>query len=85
MDITHFLIEQALIMVPALWVIGEIVKYTNAIDNKYIPLILLMFSLFLTPMLLGGYTPDNIVQAILVAGASVFSDQLLKQLNKEVE
>lgn len=85
MDITHFLIEQALIMVPALWVIGEIIKYANAIDNKYIPVILLMFSLFLTPMLLGGYNAENIVQAILVAGASVFSDQLLKQLGKEVE
>ncbi|MBP1044400.1 hypothetical protein I6N95_25660 [Vagococcus sp. BWB3-3] len=33
-----------------------------------------------TPWLLGGYTPDNIVQAVLVAGGAVLIDQDRKQI-----
>lgn len=82
MDIINFIIEEGLIMIPVLYIIGEIIKFTGVLNNKWIPLTLLVFSLLFTPLLLGGFTPDNIVQAILVTGVTVLGDQLIKQTGK---
>lgn len=82
MDIINFIIEEGLIMIPVLYIIGDIIKFTGVLNNKWIPLTLLIFSLLFTPLLLGGFTPDNIVQAILVTGVTVFGDQLIKQYGK---
>ena len=82
MDIINFIIEEGLIMIPVLYIIGEIIKFTGVLNNKWIPLTLLVFSILFTPLLLGGFTPDNIVQAILVTGATVLGDQLIKQTGK---
>ena len=82
MDIINFIIEEGLIMIPALYIIGEIIKFTGVLNNKWIPLTLLVFSILFTPLLLGGFTPDNIVQAVLVTGATVLGDQLIKQTGK---
>ena len=82
MDIISYIIEEGLIMIPALYIIGEIIKFTGVLNSKWIPLTLLVFSLLFTPLLLGGFTPDNIVQAILVTGVTVLGDQLIKQAGK---
>ena len=82
MEIINFIIEEGLIMIPVLYIIGEIIKYTGVLNNKWIPLTLLVFSLLFTPLLLGGFTPDNIVQAVLVTGVTVLGDQLIKQAGK---
>ena len=82
MDIINFIIEEGLIMIPVLYIIGEIIKFTGVLNNKWIPLTLLIFSLLFTPLLLGGFTPDNIVQAVLVTGVTVLGDQLIKQAGK---
>ena len=82
MDIINFIIEEGLIMMPVLYIIGEIIKFTGVLNNKWIPLTLLVFSLLFTPLLLGGFTPDNIVQAVLVTGVTVLGDQLIKQSGK---
>lgn len=82
MDIINFIIEEGLIMIPVLYIIGEIIKFTGVLNNKWIPLTLLVFSILFTPLLLGGFTPDNIVQAVLVTGVTVLGDQLIKQSRK---
>ena len=82
MDIISYIIEEGLIMIPALYIIGEIIKFTGVLNNKWIPLTLLVFSILFTPLLLGGFTPDNIVQAVLVTGVTVLGDQLIKQSRK---
>ena len=82
MDIISYIIEEGLIMIPVLYIIGEIIKFTGVLNNKWIPLTLLVFSLLFTPLLLGGFTPDNIVQAVLVTGVTVLGDQLIKQAGK---
>ena len=82
MDIISYIIEEGLIMIPALYIIGEIIKFTGVLNNKWIPLTLLIVSLLFTPLLLGGFTPDNIVQAVLVTGVTVLGDQLIKQSGK---
>lgn len=82
MDIISYIIEEGLIMIPVLYIIGEIIKFTGVLNNKWIPLTLLVFSILFTPLLLGGFTPDNIVQAVLVTGVTVLGDQLIKQTGK---
>ena len=82
MDILNYVVEEGLIMIPVLYIIGEIVKGTEWLTDKWIPLVLLVISVGFTPTLLGSYNATNIVQAVLVAGATVFSHELLKQTNK---
>ena len=83
MDILKYIVAEGLVMVPVLFTVGEIVKGTEILVNKWIPLVLLGISLIMTPLVLGGYTADNVVQAILLAGAAVYSDQIIKQTKKE--
>ena len=79
MDIMTFIVEEGLIMIPVLYILGEIIKKTDILENKWIPFVLLLISIALTPLVLSGYTPDNVVQAILVTGASVLANELKKQ------
>ena len=82
MDILNYVVEEGLIMIPVLYIIGEIITGTEFLSNKWIPLVLLVISIGFTPLLLGTYDASNIVQAVLVAGATVFSNELVKQTNK---
>ena len=41
MDIIGYIVDNALILIPALIVVGAIIKQVEAIPNKWIPLILL--------------------------------------------
>ena len=82
MNIVDYVVQEGLVMIPVLFIIGEIVKGTETIENKYIPVILLGLSLVLTPFVLGGYTAGNIVQSILVAGVTVFGNEIIKQSSK---
>lgn len=79
MDILEFILEDGLIMIPALYVIANIIKNLEMMNKKYIPVIVLICSLILSPLiLLGGYTASNIVQSILIAGATVFTHELIE-------
>lgn len=84
MDFLNYIVEEGLVMVPVLFILGEIIKRTELLNNKWIPLVLLVISVGFTPLLLGGYVATNIVQSILVAGATVFGNELVKQSGKEV-
>ena len=82
MDIVNYVVQEGLVMIPVLYIIGEIVKGTELLSNKWIPLVILIVSVGFTPLVLGAYTADNIVQAVLVAGVTVFGNELIKQSNK---
>ena len=79
MDALNFIIDEGLIMIPVLFFIGEIVKMTGLFNNRWIPLFILIISILFTPSVIGTYSPDNIVQAVLVAGVTVFGNELIKQ------
>ena len=74
-----FILEEALVMIPVLLIFGWVIKQTNKVSNNYIPVILLILGVGFTPLLLGGFTPGNIVQGVLVTGGAVLSHQLYKQ------
>lgn len=84
MNIIEFIVEDGLVMIPFLYIIGEIIIKTEIVKSNLIPLLLLMISFIFTPFLLGGFTAENIVQAGLVAGFTVFTDQVIKQVKEIV-
>ena len=81
-ELIKYLVDDALVMILVLRIIGIQIKNTDVIADNLIPPALTLVSIGFTPLLLGGYTPENIVQAILVAGGSVLLDQTIKQIRK---
>ena len=83
MEILDYILQERLILIPVLYVLAEIIKMTELIKNKYIPLIVLVLGVLLS-LMLGGFTvTDNIIQGVLVAGATVLTNQIIKQSQKE--
>lgn len=84
MNIMDFITEQALILVPALYVLGMILKNTEKIKDWTIPWILLVCGIG-SCIAIMGVNIQAILQGILVAGVAVFGDQLLKQTTEKRE
>ena len=82
-QISDYLLEQGLVIIPVLIIIGKIIKSINFIDDKFIPLILLAVG-ELAAVGLMGLSASSAVQGVLLAGTAVFGNQLFKQL-KETE
>jgi len=83
MEIINYITENALILIPVLLVIGAILKNTERIKDKYIPVILLPIGIILSVWVMKGFTADSVIQGILVTGAAVYGNQLIKQISKE--
>ena len=98
MDFSDFIEPELYIIVPVLYVVGMIIKKSNIKDN-YIPIILGLFGIFLVTVYeLAYHLPcessnipslifASITQGILCASASVYANNIVKQLkeNKEDE
>ena len=80
-SIKDFIIDQALIIIPVLYIIGTMIKGTARIDDKYIPLILLPISIIFC-LFMVGFNVDGVIQGILVCGTAVYVNQLLVQSKK---
>lgn len=81
MEFLDFILEHALILIPVLIILGMIFKKTEKIPDKWIPLILLGFGI-LGAFAILGFSADAAVQGVLVTGAAVYGDQVVKQLKK---
>ena len=81
MEILGYITDRALILIPMLNIIGMIIKRLERINDKYIPIILLVLGVLGTIGLL-GVSVDSVIQGVLVAGTSVFGNQIVKQLSK---
>ncbi|RLQ96130.1 phage holin family protein [Falsibacillus albus] len=75
---TNYIVNQALILIPVLWIIGKIVKKTPKIKDWVIPYILLITGVVLAGFIM-GFSVQSFIQGVLVAGASVFGHQIVKQ------
>ena len=75
----NFIVEDGLILIPVLYIIGEIIKQTLIIKDKWIPLILLFFGVLFSVLLLNDPMINNIIQGILITGATVYINQVKKQ------
>lgn len=79
MNIADFIMDEGLVMIVVLWVIGCFIKRLGITRTEWIPFLLLGISLAFTPYLLGGYTAEHIVQSVLVTGAAVLGHQFVIQ------
>ena len=84
MDFMEYITENALILIPVLYVIGMFLKALEFIKDKYIPCILLVVGIAFSVALI-GLNVNAVIQGILVAGATVLGNQLIKQYKKENE
>ena len=75
----NYIVEDGLILIPVLYVIGYIIKQTNILSNRWIPLVLLVIGIMFSIFLLNDPIVDRVIQGILIAGVTVFIDQVKKQ------
>ena len=81
MDIMNLIIQKALILIPALYIIGCILKRTDFIKDKYIPIVLLPLGI-LGAIGIIGFSAESVIQGILITGAAVYGNQVCKQIMK---
>ena len=75
----NYIVEDGLILIPVLYVIGYIIKQTNILSNRWIPLVLLLIGIIFSIFLLNDPIVDRVIQGILIAGVTVFINQVKKQ------
>lgn len=75
MDISSFLLDKALVLVPVLYIIGCILKKSDLVKNNHIPLILLPLGV-LGAIGLMGFSAESVIQGILVTGVTVYGHQV---------
>lgn len=82
MDFQNYISDQALILIPVIYILGLFLKKSTVVKDKYIPLILLFFGIALS-LLLVGLNVQGVIQGILVSGTAVFANQIIKQSLKQ--
>lgn len=93
MDFENYIKPELLVLIPVLYFIGVAIKKSK-IDDRHIPLILGVCGILLSALYLIATEPISgtqaiatafftaVTQGILVAGASVYINQLYKQETK---
>lgn len=82
MKILDYIMENALVLIPVLNIIGMIIKRTGKIPDKYIPIILLVFGIA-GALAIRGLSVDSAVQGVLVTGVAVYGNQVVKQMSEK--
>ena len=92
--IKDFIKPELLVLIPVLYIVGRGFKKTSLIKDKFIPLLLGSISILLSGLYTFATSDVNgikeitmaiftaITQGILIAGASVYANQIYKQLQK---
>lgn len=87
-NIIEYVKPELLVLVAVLYVLGMMIKQTSKINDKYIPLLLGAVGVVLSLIyvvavegltLMGVFVA--LTQGVLVAGAAVYVNQLIKQKN----
>ena len=81
MEILNLITENALIFIPVIYIIGMMLKGLEKVQDKFIPLILLPIGVALA-ILSMGLCVEAFIQGVLVVGAAVYTNQLVKQIQK---
>ncbi len=83
MDFMEYILNEKLILIPVLYIIGYFITNTALIRNKFIPIILLGLGMIFSVLMGGDTIINNIIQGVLVAGTAVLTNQVIKQSTKE--
>jgi len=82
MDFAQYIAQNALVLIPVLYVLGMLIKNTEKIDDKYIPILLLIAGVAGAVGIM-GINADAVVQGVLVTGTTVYTNQLIKQTTQK--
>ena len=82
--LTEYIVDQALIVIPVLLILGKIFKETPNFKDWLIPYLLLLLGVAFATMLM-GFNVDAVIQGVLVSGAAVFGHQLYAQAKHREE
>ncbi|ENZ9534609.1 TPA: phage holin family protein [Clostridioides difficile] len=77
-NLISFIPEQLLILVAALYVLGVGFKKYKQLDNKYIPVVLLILGIGFSIWML-GLNPVAVLQGVICWGISIGINQTYKQ------
>ncbi|WP_238192036.1 phage holin family protein [Paenibacillus sp. L3-i20] len=77
-EIIQYIKEEALVLIPVLYIIGLLLKNTPRVANWTIPWVLLALGI-VGGMVTVGDIFQGVVQGVLVTGATVLTHQLVKQ------
>lgn len=80
--IMNYIVDNCLILIPFLSYIGYMIKNTEEISDKYIPIVLSILGIISAMLLLQEFSIEAVIQGVLVSGASVLGNQLIKQYGK---
>lgn len=83
-NLMDYIVEQALILIPVLYILGLMLKQTKQIKDWTIPWILLTCGIG-SCIAIMGVNIQSMLQGILVTGATVFGNQLVKQSTEKRE
>ena len=75
--LNEYLLQEALIIIPALIILGKIFKETPNFKHWLIPYALLIVGVILSTLII-GLNVEGVIQGILVSGAAVFGYELYK-------
>ena len=81
MEFLNYISDNALVLIPVIYIVGMFLKGLEGVSDKYIPFVLMFVSIAFSVAML-GLNVDSIMQGILIAGATVLSNQLIKQSKK---
>lgn len=82
MDFLNYIIDKALVLIPVLLIIGQIIKMIPNAKDWIIPWVLLVLGVVMSCLMM-GWGVDGVIQGVLVAGAAVFGNQLYKQTKEQ--
>ena len=84
MDMTQYIKPELLVLIPVCLIIGLVIKHTEAVGNKYIPLIMGALGVALNVWINMGITPQILLGGLFSGLASTGMHQVFKNLiNKE--
>lgn len=79
MDFISYIVNEGLILIPVLYFIGAVIKETPNVPDWLIPYILGVLGIIGAISIMGLHT-NSIIQGILIAGAAVYTNQTIKQI-----
>ena len=81
MDLTPFIVQNTVIVVPALYAFGFLIKKIKPIPDFLIPFILTLFGILLCGLIM-GFSADSVIQGIFTSSSAVLINQYKKQASK---
>ena len=92
MTVIDYVKPELLILIPVLYILGCIIKDSATVQNRFIPAILGAVGVFLALLYVAGSTGISvtgiftaITQGILIAGAAVYTNELIAQFRRSEE